>query len=143
VSIGGLTAAFSLIEILVTVALLAFIVLGLFAMFNQTQRAFTSSMTQSDVLEAGRAVSDMFTRELEQIIPADSSAVNFYAQMPALAPLTQSLPGAVAPATLTRTNFLEDLFFLTRSNQTWIGIGYCVRAADANGYLWPAQASPG
>ena len=37
--------AFTLLEILVAVALLSFIVLGLFAMFNQTQRAFRQSMT--------------------------------------------------------------------------------------------------
>ena len=58
--------AFTLLEILVSVALLSFIVLGLFAMFNQTQRAFRMSMTQSDILEAGRAVMEMMPRELEQ-----------------------------------------------------------------------------
>ena len=41
----GRRAAFSLIEIMITSALLSFIVLGLLAMFNQTQRAFRSGMT--------------------------------------------------------------------------------------------------
>jgi hypothetical protein len=41
---------FSLIEIMVTVGLLTFIILGLLLMFNQTQRAFRTGMTQTDVL---------------------------------------------------------------------------------------------
>ena len=132
--------AFSLIEILVTVALLSFIVLGLFAMFDQTKRAFTTSMTQTDVLEAGRVVTDMLARELEQLVPSDRNAINFYARIPNPTPLTQNLPGGNS---LKRTYYLEDLFFLTRQNQTWTGIGYCVRNSDAGGKLWPAQIASG
>src|SRR2546427_12839187 len=57
-------SAFSLIEIMVTVALLSFIVLGLLAMFTQTQRAFTSGMTQTDVMQSGRAVVETIARDL-------------------------------------------------------------------------------
>src|SRR5450631_107530 len=59
--------AFTLVEIMVTVALLAVIILGLVAMFNQTRRAFTSSLTQVDVLESGRAAADLVGREMEQM----------------------------------------------------------------------------
>jgi hypothetical protein len=136
--------AFTLLEILVAVALLSFIVLGLFAMFNQTQRAFRNSMTQSDILEAGRAVTEMIPRDLEQIAPSMRNALNFYtAVLPAVQPLTQKLPGAIAPNTLVRTNYLEDVFLLLRDNQTWVGIGYCVRTNDANGRLWLPEASAG
>jgi hypothetical protein len=126
--------AFTLVEILVTISLLSFIVLGLFAVFNQVQRAFRSSMTQVDQLEAGRAATGMLPPEIEQTIPAGwplPGGVNFYAQIPFSAPLTQSLPGTA----ILRTNLLEDCFLLTRSNQTWIGIGYCVRTDDGNGHL--------
>jgi hypothetical protein len=126
-------AAFTLLEILVSVALLSMIVLGLFAMFNQTQRAFRLSMTQSDILEAGRAVTEMIPRELEQTVASDRNAVNFSAVFnPNLATLRQSLPGT----TFERTNLLQDCFMLLRQNQTWVGIGYCVRSADTNGILW-------
>jgi hypothetical protein len=134
--------AFTLIEILVSISLLSFIVIGLFAMFSQTQRAFRLSMTQADILEAGRAVTEMIPRELEQIVPAGRpypNGMNFYAQMLNSAPLTQSLPGT----TLVRTNLLQDCFLLLRQNQTWIGIGYCVRIADTNGVLWLPEAAPG
>jgi len=142
--------AFTLIEILVAMALLSFIVIGLFAMFNQTQRAFRLSMTQADILEAGRAVTEMIPRELEQIVPSDRAAVNFAAVMvpaivlnpaplPPLPPLTQSLPGT----TLLRTNLLQDCFLLQRQNQSWVGIGYCVRTNDDTGHLWLPEISPG
>jgi type II secretory pathway pseudopilin PulG len=62
--------AFSLIEIMVTVGLLSFIVIGLLSMFTQTQRAFRNSMAQVDVMETGRITVDMLARELEQAVPA-------------------------------------------------------------------------
>ncbi len=128
--------AFSLVEILVVVGLLSVIILGLVAMFSQTQRAFRLGLAQVDVLESGRAVTDMMTRELSQMAPSRSSnAVNFYVYLtnrtlPALPPykfLKQDLPGNPAPL---RTNLIEELYFLTKENQTWTGIGYYVSGAD-------------
>jgi prepilin-type N-terminal cleavage/methylation domain-containing protein len=128
--------AFTLVEILVTMALLSFIMVGLFAAFNQVQRAFRSSMSQVDRLEAGRAVTELLPRDIEQITPCGGNARTFNTLMvgsspPYFTPLTQSLPGT----TLVRTNLLQDCFLLTRQNQTWVGIGYCVRVSDANGHL--------
>jgi hypothetical protein len=45
--------------------------------------------------------------------------------------LTQPLPGT----SVERTNLLQDCFVLVRQNQTWVGIGYCVRVSDAQGRL--------
>lgn len=45
---------FSLIEILVVITLLSLIVVALMAVFNSTQTAFRSSVTQTDVLEGGQ-----------------------------------------------------------------------------------------
>jgi hypothetical protein len=149
--------AFSLVEILVTIALLSFIILGLFAVFNQTQRAFRSSLTQTDVLEAGRAVNDILTRDLEQMTPSGAvlpippgrlamygisvttTGANFYAQMIKAAPVVQSLPGGGQ----FRTNFLQDIFILTRDSQNWVGIGYCVRTQDVSGRLWLPEIQTG
>jgi hypothetical protein len=131
--------AFTLVEILVSLALLSFIVIGLFAMFNQTQRAFRIGMTQADILEAGRAVTEMIPRELEQTVPSYRNAVNFMVTDLSSAPLTQKLPGTP----LLRTNLLQDCFLLQRQNQTWVGIGYCVRTNDSTGHLWLPEVSPG
>ena len=121
-------AAFSLIEILVVVGLLSIIILGLVAMFSQTQRAFRLGLAQVDVLESGRAVTDMMTRELSQMTPSRASnAVNFYVSLESVSPLKQELPGNPAPL---RTNLIEEMYFLTKENQAWAGIGYFVFPAN-------------
>jgi len=114
---------FTLVEMLVVMALLSIIVFGLMAMFNETQKAFRASLTQTDVLEGGRAVADMLARELSTTTPSYGSQVtNFSAQIPGTTPVWQELPGGDS---LHRTNTLENLFFLGRENQKWIGYGYC------------------
>lgn len=134
--------AFSLIEVMVAVGLMSFIILGLLAVFSQTQRAFRTSMTQTDVLEGGRSVMEMISRELEQAAPCSAQdffmngvryrATNFFAEFSNLGnPLTQELPGGVP----VRTNYIERFFFLTRLNQDWIGTGYVVIYDDPNGWV--------
>ena len=135
--------AFSLIEILVTVALLSLIILGLLSMFTQTQRAFRNSMKQVDVMSAGRAVTDMLARELKEITPSQVSGIqNFFAEIPPDVaanrpfaeiaslndPFRQGLPGTTfqgQPNTQERrTNIVQRIFFLSRVNVDWFGTGY-------------------
>ncbi len=133
--------AFSLIELMVAVGLLTFIILGLLAMFSQTQRAFRSSITQTDVLESGRATMDLLTRELQEMTPSHCPelnvsgviyrATNFFVEpFPTVNPLYQDLPGN---NTMPRANVLQRFYFLSRVNQDWIGTGYEVWPDDANG----------
>ncbi|TAK92774.1 MAG: prepilin-type N-terminal cleavage/methylation domain-containing protein [Verrucomicrobia bacterium] len=122
-SLRSRARAFSLIEILVVVALLSVIILGLVLMFDQTQRAFRAGMTQTDVLEGGRAATELIARELSQMTPAnDVNARSFQAWTPYYSYLEQGLPGN-SPL-VARTNVLERLYFLTRENQTLKAIGY-------------------
>lgn len=118
--------AFTLIEIMVVVVLLSLIILGLLAMFDQTEKAFRAGTAQTDQLEGGRMFSDLLVRDLEQTFPTgQSNAVNFWVRIPnygTLQPLQQYLPpGSV------RTNLLQDLYFVSRVNQTLSGTGYFVR----------------
>jgi type II secretory pathway pseudopilin PulG len=123
-AIGRRAAAFTLVEIMVVMVLLSVIILGLVAMFDQTQKAFRAGMAQTDQLEGGRMLTDLLQRDLEQVTPSyQTNGVNFYAQIPDYPLLRQILPASTIP----RTNILENLFFLSRYNQTWSGIGYCVR----------------
>ncbi len=123
-----ISQAFSLVEILIVVALLSVIVLGLMAMFGQTQRAFRAGMAQTDVLESGRATTDLLARELAQMAPSGfSNTVNFYTWLPSDPPLYQELPGSSEP----RKNVMDELFFLTCTNQIWTGIGYRISSSDA------------
>ena len=135
---GCAPRAFSLVEVLVVITLLSLIVLALMAVFNSTQTAFRASVTQTDVLEGGRAAMDVMTSDLRQMSPSggDSNAfffgyfsqapVNFYVNTNSNQPLVQSLPGSSAQ----RTNVLEDFFVLSRGNlngrPAWIGVGYAV-----------------
>jgi Tfp pilus assembly protein PilW len=140
-TLTGRRAAFSLIEIMITVGLLSLIILGLMTMFNQTQRAFRTSMTQSDVLESGRAAMDMVAREVAQMTPCGAPdvlnngailrATNFFSEpspsfenVPGYFPLEQGLPAM--PNNVLRTNTIQRFFFLTRVNQDWVGTGYDV-----------------
>lgn len=126
---------------MITMGLLTLIVLGLMLMFNQTQRAFRISMTQSDVLEAGRATMDMAARDLSQMTPSQYplfqspfggywQVTNFFVELsPSMLPLEQQLPGNPSD----RTNVIQRFFFLSKVNQDWIGAGYQVLPDDTSG----------
>ena len=118
--------AFTLIEVMVVAALLALIVLALMAVFNGTQTAFRAGITQTDVLESGRAVSDLVKSDLETMTPSfgvSNGTVNFYVSTNSgYVPLVQPLPGGTQP----RSYVLEKFFILTRENTTWTGVGYVV-----------------
>lgn len=61
---------FSLIEMLVAVGLLSVVILALYAMFDQTQRALRGTVGQVDVFEGSRSALELLTRDLEQARPA-------------------------------------------------------------------------
>src|SRR3954471_2352805 len=119
-------SAFSLVEILVAVGLLAFIIVGLLAMFYQTQRAFRSSATQTDVLEAGRAVMQMLRQDLQEIHSTESTAViNFktlYDSQKSLPVVVDLPPQSAGGGTLSFT--VNDLSFMKRLNDVWAAVGY-------------------
>src|SRR3954452_3005535 len=84
---------FSLVEVMVAVGLLAFIIVGLLAMFYQTQRAFRSSATQTDVLEAGRTAMQLIRQDLQDMHVAGHLLVtNFLIQPSPVRPFTFPLP---------------------------------------------------
>ncbi len=136
---------------MVTVGLMTFIILGLLLMFNQTQRAFRMGMTQTDVLEAGRATLDLIGRELEQMSPSQAPdyidlsgvvrrATNFFVEPsinypPAVSPYTFSWADPFTQDLLgnnpQRTNLMQRFFFLSKVNQDWIGTGYEVFPDDS------------
>lgn len=131
------TRAFSLIEVMVAVTLMSVIVLGLLAMFSQTQRAFRAGVTQVDVMESGRSACEELAREMEQITPTGlPNTLNFMVQWNSYM-LPQMLPGKDGLGnTQWRTNVLDDLFFFTRENRNWQGVGYRVESPNMVGTLY-------
>src|SRR5262245_55280058 len=112
---------------MVVMGLLTVIILGLLLMFNQTQRAFRTGMTQVDVLENGRTVTEMLSRELMQISPNNvgspqNGSYNFLTTLSPYEPLLQPLPGGNGER---RTNLLQDLLFMKRDGlDKFTAVGY-------------------
>ncbi len=135
-------SGFSLIELMVAVTVLAMITVALMVVLNQTQRVLRGSTSQVDVLETGRAVLDMIDRELCEFRPVSKYTgevptfivilkgahevryTNRWDVVPLQIqePLTQVLPRI----SVLRTNYLNDVFFVTLRNRQWRAIGYKV-----------------
>lgn len=122
-------AAFSLVEVMVAVGLLSVLIVGLLAMFYQTQKAFRLGVGQVDVMESGRLFTEMIGRELQQTVASgESNVVNiWFRQNPDSIPTTQPLPGGTVQ---DRTNRLFDLYFLRKENDFWVGTAYRVSTPE-------------
>jgi type II secretory pathway pseudopilin PulG len=114
-------AAFTVLEIMVAVALLAVIIVGLLAMFYQVQRAFRAGTAQVDVMENGRAAISMITREMHEATATGLHDVTNLVIVPARQGIQTS---QVLSSGDVRDNFLQDLCFLQRRNDDWNGIAY-------------------
>ena len=124
----------TLVEMMVATTLLVVMMLGLTAMFNQTQRAFRSGLKQVDVFEGGRAIMDLVVRDVEQLVASKTTDWSLYSgiQMPIAAPnppsLLQYTPKFEDGIPL-RTNVLHSVFFLNYVTD-WSALGY--RVLDPN-----------
>ena len=117
--------AFSLLEVMVAVGLLAFIIVGLVLTFNQVQRAFRVGLGQSDVLEGGRAVMNVLVRDLQEVSAfGDDYVTNFFSYR-AYPETYQDQPGGGQ-----RTNRLCDFYFISRRNDEYAILAYRVDATN-------------
>jgi prepilin-type N-terminal cleavage/methylation domain-containing protein len=130
---GGVSQrGFSLIELLTAVSIMVLIIFALYQMFAQTQKALRANITQVDVLESGRATAEMMGRELEQLAACNlPQTINLSVTMQRInntvvPPLLQTDLDGV---TVLRANLLQEIFFLTRETNRWLGTGY--RVIDA------------
>lgn len=106
---------------LVATTCLVIIVLGLTAMFLQTQKAFRGGHTQRDVMEGGRTVVDMLARDFQQMADAKNvNITNFFYGIRSGNLIQGDAQGDI------RTNKLSDAFVLQHINNTWYGVGYAV-----------------
>lgn len=129
--------AFSLMELMLSVALLAVIITALLLVFEQTQRAFRGGNNQTDVLEGGRAATQLLSRELQELTSAGlTNIVDLLVYTPSgSVPLRQELPGGGE-----RANELQRLTFLTRTGDRWAVTAYQVDTNQGVGvgglYRW-------
>ena len=106
----------SLLEMLVAVGLLAVIIIGLLAMFNQTQKTLHQGIAQVDVLENGRAVMQLLTRELEEMTAPPPPFTNFIARDPR--PVADFLKLPISGYGDVPI-LLQGIAFLSRFNDDW------------------------
>jgi prepilin-type N-terminal cleavage/methylation domain-containing protein len=136
--LGIARRAFSLLELLVALSLLSILVLALYAMFDQTQKALHASVGQVDVMEAGRSAMDLLARDIQQ-----AQSPNLLPSVNSKGVLVTNINLAIRKRTFTdsgksfdplgindvahRDFPLNELFFLTpyQGNQ-WTAIGYFV-----------------
>jgi competence protein ComGC len=115
-------SAFTVVELLVAVSIMTLIVLALYNMFDQTQRALRGNVAQVDTLEGGRSAMELMSRELEQMRAGKVvSNVNLYAGMIPPTPIHRQ---QLVQTNVFRTNVLQELFFLSHSNKSWSATGY-------------------
>jgi hypothetical protein len=116
--------ALTIIEMLVSTTLLVFIVLGLTAMFVETQRAFKAGIRQSTMTDAGHTIIDMVAADLSQLADAQNPAITnlFWGAFTNQDTFQYQDYSKVA----FRTNQLQEIFALIHTNTQWLGIGYVV-----------------
>ena len=119
--------AFTVVELLVAISVLSLIVLVLYGLIDQVQKALRSNVAQVDVLEGGRSAMLLMSGELEQMQAGNVPvSTNLYIALTA-APYQQVLVDT------NRINVLQQLFFLSHFNKSWIGTGYRVLSLNTNG----------
>ena len=109
---------------MVSITLLAAIMIGLLAMFNQAQKALHIAHMQSDVFENARGAMQIVSRDLMEMTSYEqTNVISVYGvATPSPIPNNGTLP-------LTTTNLPVDFseaFWLTRLNDDWQGVGYYV-----------------
>ncbi len=122
--------SFTIVELLVAISILTLIVLVLYGLFDQVQRALRSNVAQVDVHEGGRAGMEMMSREMEQMQAGNLlTNVNLFTGFTTATPFRQALLNAGE----NRVNDLEEVFFQSLANKYWVGTGYRVLAMNTNG----------
>ncbi|MSU35816.1 MAG: prepilin-type N-terminal cleavage/methylation domain-containing protein [Pedosphaera sp.] len=132
---------FTLLELLVAVSLLSIVVLALYAVFNQTQKAFRASLNQTNVGEGGRAAFDLLVRDLERSVrlqelpdPLTNNGVNLVLRSLVGRGLEPLIPSLAGPGRLV--NAFDEVFFVTRHPVQ-------PNRYEPQGYFISAESKPG
>lgn len=130
--------AFTIIELMLAVAILGVIIYALFSVFNETQRALRRSEKDTDIAQKARAVADIIGNELMQARPTHSFSLSnnpagaraLVKEINMLGGLEQMYVPTIMDAPeeniLRRTNFIHNIYFYNNRTNAWQGIGYRV-----------------
>lgn len=129
-----LRRGFTVLELMVSVAIMTVIVIALYTVFDATQKALRSTISQVDALEGIRATTDLMVRDLEGATPVRFPNTNLtsFATYLNLFGVPIDLKGLRKDAPPVLQTTLQDLFFVNRQNDTWTAIGYWVGPSNTN-----------
>ncbi|HEV7927450.1 MAG TPA: hypothetical protein VGR14_19015 [Verrucomicrobiae bacterium] len=120
-------AGLTILEMLVSTAMLSLIVVGLSAALIQVQKTFKTGIKQNTVTDSGRSIVEMISGDLRQMGDAqntnflNSNVFNLWWETPAVSNIVNFQDGVAF-----RTNELNNIFMLVHTNTTWLGVGYAV-----------------
>lgn len=119
---------------MLSVAIMTVIVIGLYTVFDATQKALRTTIAQVDTLEGVRAASDLLVRDLEAATPVKVANTNWTSFAVTLNPFAVPIPleGLNKSSGTLLLTALQDVFFVTRQNDTWTAIGYWVGPVNTN-----------
>ncbi len=111
---------------LVSTAMLSFIVLGLTAMFVQTQKAFKTGIKAATITDAGRTVMDMIAADMRHLSDGNNNPgiTNLYWSWTENSVQYNSQFNPPVPF---RTNQVDAIYLLEHTNTVWMGVGYAVQ----------------
>jgi len=139
---------FSLLEMLIGIGILSVVVLALYSLFDQTQKALRANINQVDVSEGGRAVMELLVRDVSRasasgintnyIIARRSDDIQQIVQpgtnlvvMRTTAGLTGNPWQTVFGDNWRRQTALHELFYLVEQQPgRWVGAGLFVAGED-------------
>jgi prepilin-type N-terminal cleavage/methylation domain-containing protein len=122
---------FTVVELLVAVSLMSLIVVALYSMFNQTQKALRSNEAQVDSTERGRSVLELVAREIESAhVSMRPGVTNLWIRMAAdsknIQDDSQAVGGFKPAERPPRTNLFDNVYFQGKSDRAWRGMGFNV-----------------
>lgn len=131
---SALRRAFTILELLLSISLMSVIIIGLYTVFNQTQRALRGTMSQVDVLENIRATSDLVVRDIEGAVPVRMANTNLTSMAIAANPVSVAvdLQGLGATSSPLMRTEISDLYFVKKQNDFYTAIGYWVGSPNTN-----------
>jgi hypothetical protein len=115
-------AGFTVLELMVAIGSMTLIVLVLFGIFDQTQRAMRSNNAQVDVLEGARAATDMLVNDIEQMSASRlAGTTNLHVRL-LTPPASLGLDGPRPSQDIA----LQEFFLLSNLGKEWRQVGYLV-----------------
>jgi prepilin-type N-terminal cleavage/methylation domain-containing protein len=126
---------FSLLEMMIAVGMLTIVILALYAMFDQTQKALRQALNQVDVSEGGRSALDLIVRRAERAAsPQVQDSLNLVIKPANAIGYSLVFDGQEAVADRTRPLRFDEVFFTYPiAGGLWHVAGF---------FVAPDQASP-